>query len=283
MKVQYIIILTASVLAINCWRAENNLHAAEAPSILKSAGCKTEYFLLQDLTKAFSDQTGTKLQLGNTGNKKAVNLLLDNKIDFAFTCETIGQLAGKLQLDPNIIARWESLPIAKDPIVIVSNQQNGATDLSAAQLADIFQGKIKNWQDVGGNDLPIQTAYINPELESGVTLLFEEFILGANDKFDARARLADGPSMVGNYVSLTPGAVTFMGFNSYQEKFGDIVAIEGVVPTRENIINGSYGLAATYYLTLPNQENADVSAFLDFIRSEEGRAAIELNFIPYSE
>jgi len=282
MKVQYLITMAAIALFIKSWCCADNLHAADA-SVLKSAGCKTEYFLLQDLTKAYTDKTGTKFQLGSTGNKKAVNLLMENKIDFAFTCETIDQLAGKFQLDPNAIAQWKSVPIAKDPIVIVSNRQNGIRNLTTAQLSDIFQGKINNWQEVGGNDLPVMTAYINSGLGSGVTLLFQEFILGANDKLDTNARLADGPSMLGNYVSLTPGAVTFMGFNSYQEKFGDIVAIDGVVPTRENILNASYGLATTYYLTLTGSEQAEVSQFLDFTRSEEGRTAIELNFIPYSE
>lgn len=279
---KHLITLTAVALVLNLPWTGASLQAA-APQVLKSAGCKTEYFLLQDLTKPFTDRTGTKLQLGNTGNKKAVHLLMDRKIDFAFTCETIEQLAGKLQLDPEVMARWKSVPIAKDPIVIVSSRGNGVGNLTSAQLADVFQGKIRNWREIGGNDLPVRVAYINPELESGVTLLFEEFILEAGNKLAADAHVGDGPSMVGNYVSLTPGAVTFIGLNSYQEKFGEIVAIDGVHPTRENIISGHYGLAATYYLTLAGDNNADVSEFLDFVRSEEGRAAIEVNFIPFSQ
>ena len=45
--------------------------------VIKAAGCKTEFFLLKDLAEAYKEKTGNKLQLGNTGNKKAVNLLLD--------------------------------------------------------------------------------------------------------------------------------------------------------------------------------------------------------------
>jgi len=71
----------AIALFTKSWCCADNLHAADAPD-LKSAGCKTEYFLLQDLTKVYTDKTGIKFQLGNTGNKKAVNLLMDNKIDF---------------------------------------------------------------------------------------------------------------------------------------------------------------------------------------------------------
>lgn len=281
MNKKYFVILAVAA-AIMFWQVDGRLDAA-GPSVLKSAGCKTEYFLLQDLSKVFANTSGTVLQLGKTGNNKAINLLLDRQIDFAFTCKSIEQLAEKLQLDPRVIERWKSVPIAKDPIVIVSNKQNGAQELTLEQLADIFQGDISNWKDVGGNDLPVLTAYINPELESGVAMHFQDFILDPGEKLDGNARVADGPSMLGNYIAMTPGAVTFMGYNSYQEKFGDIVAVDGALPTRENILSGKYGLAVTYYLTLAGDEHADVSEFLDFVRSEEGKRAIEMNFIPISE
>lgn len=256
---------------------------AADPIILQSAGCKTEYFLLQDLAAAYAAKAGTKLHLGNTGNKKAVDLLMEKKIDFAFTCKTVGQLTKGLKLDPNSVGGWTSTPIAKDPIVVVANSKNGVAGLTTAQLTEIFQGKITNWQEVGGSALPILTAYINPALESGVVLLFKEFTVGEAGTLSDKARLGENPSMLGNYVSMTPGGVTFMGFNSYQEKFGTILAIDGVVPNRENILNGSYKLAATYYLTMAGGENKEVGAFLQYVQSDEGKAVIGKNFIPFSQ
>ena len=208
---------------------------------------------------------------------------MDDKIDFAFTCKPISQLSQKLKLDPEVIASWKSIPIAMDPIVIVSNHKNGVQNLSTEQLTAIFQGKIHNWTEVGGNDLPVRTAYMNPELESGVNLLFKEFTVGTDGRLDPNAILGEGPSMAGNYVALTPGAVTFMAFNSYRDKYGDIVAVDGIHPSRENITSGQYGLTATYYLTLAGDAKKDVADFLDFTRSEDGTKTIEMNFIPYSE
>jgi len=43
------------------------------------------------------------------------------------------------------------------------------------------------------------------------------------------------------------------------------------------------GIAAAYYLTLAEDNNADVSDFLDFVRFEDGRAAIEVNFFPFRD
>jgi len=124
---------------------------------------------------------------------------------------------------------------------------------------------------------------MNPELESGVVLLFKEFTVGSNGELDKSAVLGNGPSMLGNYTSITPGCVTFMAFNSYQEKYGDILAVDGVSPTRENIMNGKYKLAATYYLTVVGGENKQVDSFVDYVLSPKGQESIEQNFIPYTE
>jgi len=255
---------------------------ADNHDFLKAAGCKTEYFLLYYLADGYKKNTGNKIMLGKTGNKKAVRLLMDNRIDFAFTCETIGQLANKLKLDKNIVSSWKSIPIALDPIVVVSNVNNGVQSITTAQLTDIFQGKVENWKEVGGNDLPIHTSYMNPEFESGVVELFKEF-MGGDARLDENAQITDGPSISGNFVYITPGGVTFMGYNSYRVKYGHILKVDGIAPTRENILKGLYSLSATYYLTIDGHEREDVSQFVAFSLSEEGRRITEVNFIPYSE
>lgn len=252
-------------------------------AVIKAAGCKTEFFLLQDIAEAYKNKTGHKMQLGNTGNKKAVELLLEKQIDFTFTCKPIGKLTKGLKLDPAAVSSWKSIAIAKDPIVIVSNSKNGVQNITSEQLTTLFQGNITNWKELGGNDLQVHTAHMSSTLESGVVLLFKEFTVGNDGKLDEKAMIANGPSMLGNYVSVTPGAVTFMGFNSYREKYGEIVQIDGVAPTRENILNGTYGLTATYYLTLDGGDSETVADFVKFTQSEDGKQSIDQNFISVSQ
>ena len=57
--------------------------------VLKGAGCKTEFFLFKDLAPAYNAKTGNKFLPAGVGNKKAVNLLMEQKIDFAFTCNRL--------------------------------------------------------------------------------------------------------------------------------------------------------------------------------------------------
>lgn len=252
-------------------------------SQIKSAGCKTEFFLLKELAQEYQKKTGTKLRTAKTGNKKAIELMLAGDVDFAFTCKPLAKLSKKLNLEQGRIAAWKSIPIAKDPIIIVSNVKNGVEDLSIEELTAIFNGKASNWSTFGGANLPIRVAYFDPSLESGSTLLFKEFTVGIDGELIADAKLLEGPTMLGNYVARTAGGVTFMPLNSYQEEYGEVIAISGVKPSQQTVKDGSYSLTATYHLTVESGKNEAIDEFISYCMSPEGQRIIARNFVPYAE
>ncbi|GAK51862.1 hypothetical protein U14_03108 [Candidatus Moduliflexus flocculans] len=49
-----------------------------------------------------------------------------------------------------------AVPFAKAPVVFFVNPNVGVTDLSAQQILDIYSGKITNWKEAGGSDLPVR-------------------------------------------------------------------------------------------------------------------------------
>ena len=256
---------------------------AQSKTHLKCAGCKTEFFLMKDLCKAGSGKSDCSIKPGKTGNKKAIELLLQNKIDFAFTCKPISKLTKKLKLDEAKVASWKSIAIAKDPIVLVTNNECGITNLTVEQITDIFNGSITNWKDVGGKDMPIKIGYIDPKVESGMLLLFKEFTIGINAEITASAKKLDDPAKLGNFVGVTPGGITFMAYNSYIKRYGNVLKIDDINPSNENILNGKYKLAATYYLTIPDEKNETIMKFVNYCLSAEGKKVIGKNFIPYYE
>ena len=67
--------------------------------------------------------------------------------------------------------------VAIDAIAIVTDIDNKTDNLTKEQLIDIYTGKIRNWKEVGGDDLPI--VVIGREAGSGTRSAFEE-ILGNN-------------------------------------------------------------------------------------------------------
>jgi hypothetical protein len=54
-------------------------------------------------------------------------------------------------------------------------------------ITRLFQGEYSNWSELGGADLPIETAYLASTLESGIILLCKEFTGGENGKLDEKA------------------------------------------------------------------------------------------------
>ncbi len=260
----------------------SNIFAQNNNLIIKSAGCKTEFFLIEELAEAYKEKTGIIIQAGKTGNKKAVNFMLEEKTEFAFTCQPINKLSKKLKLNTDKIKNWESIPIAKDPIVLISHPQNGVKNLSISQITDIFSGKVKNWKEVGGNDLIIKVAYLDLKLESGVVTVFKESTGGKNMKLRTDATSLKGPSQLGNYVHSTAGAVTFVGFNSYQKEYGIILSVNGVKPNPKTITSGEYLIKANYYLTV-DLSNKKVADFVNFCISKEGEKIISKNFFLFSK
>ena len=73
-------------------------------------------------------------------------------------------------------AKIQLIPIAKDALAIVVGINNPYIGgLTLDQLKDIYQGKITNWSEVGGADLPIKV--INRSPKSGSYNLFQDVVL----------------------------------------------------------------------------------------------------------
>lgn len=258
------------------------INAAEKNERFYLGGCKTEYFLIKELADAFEKEQGIKPGLFSIGNKKAVQWMMNGRLDCAFTCKHINKIAKKLKIDKNKISGWVSVPIAKDPILIVSNSENGINQISNTEITDIFKGTITNWKDVGGNDMPINLAYIDPIIESGMFLLFKEFTVGAKGKLHEGGRKVGSPVGLGNYVSVIPGVITFLPFNAYKKTNAQVLKVDGIKPDKENILDGSYKMSATYHLTFQKGKSQRVAQFVNFCLSEQGKKIISNNFVPFS-
>ena len=97
--------------------------------------------------------------------------------------------------------------IALDAIAVIVNPSNPVTGLTKAQVSDIFQGKIKNWKEVGGPDLEI--GLVNRDEASGTREAFSKFVLG-NADFDPTAAVLPGTGQVRSVVAQAPGAVGYI-------------------------------------------------------------------------
>ena len=65
--------------------------------------------------------------------------------------------------------------VANDAIVPVVHPKNKVKNLSIDQLSQIYQGKITNWKEVGGDDLKI--VVISRDSSSGTFESWDHFVM----------------------------------------------------------------------------------------------------------
>ena len=111
---------------------------------------------------------------GKPGSGTGIQMLLDNQLSFS-------QSSRSVKPEENATAQQKGfslkeIPVAIDGIAIAVNPTLNIPGLTIAQLKAIYLGKITNWQEVGGPNLPI-TPYSRTKEAGGTVDFFVENVL----------------------------------------------------------------------------------------------------------
>ncbi|MBQ7792050.1 MAG: substrate-binding domain-containing protein, partial [Clostridia bacterium] len=172
-------------------------------------------------------------------------------------------------------------PIGSEAFVFFVHKDNPVDSLTAAEIQKIYSGEITNWKELGGNNEKIVAFQRNEG--SGSQSMLKRF-MGDVPIMDAPTEqvndlMAGIVEQVANYKSKS-GSIGF-SFRYYMEgiiKNPDIklLAVDGVLPTVENIKNKTYPIVAPLYaVTYEGNENENVQKLLDWVLSPEGQYIIE--------
>lgn len=174
--------------------------------------------------------------------------------------------------------------MAYDGIAIVVNPANGVTDLTAAQVKDIFEGTVTNWSQVGGADQPI--IVVSREDGSGTRSAFEELLKLEKEiegkkvsSMSQAALIAEGNGTMKATVASKEGAVGFVSLGFIDDTVKG-VSIDGVQPTVESVKDGSYSISRPLLLVTHKDANSQVTTFVDYILSDAGQEIVSEKYIP---
>ena len=163
--------------------------------------------------------------------------------------------------------------VAIDGIAVITHKDSVVSDLTAQQLTDIYTGKITNWKDLGGADEAI--VVLGREAGSGTRGAFEE-LLKIEDQC-AYAQELDSTGGVLAKVAATPGSIGYVSLDVVDDTV-KALSLDGVAPTEENIVAGSYKLSRPFVMaTLGTieEQNDLVKTWFNYVQSDEGQAVIK--------
>jgi phosphate transport system substrate-binding protein len=150
-------------------------------------------------------------------------------------------------------------PIGWGTIVIITHPKTGVRVLTMDQVEKIFAGKLKNWNQVGGQEQPIHLVLMNNP-DSGTLSWFKENILHGS-KFGKAAREVSYFRAVPEVISKLPGSAGFCRTEDLDilMKKGDISSIKflfikknansrPIPPSRSISGDTPYPIKRRYYL-----------------------------------
>jgi phosphate transport system substrate-binding protein len=101
-----------------------------------------------------------------------------------------------------------SYQIGAEEIIVLSNSQNPLRKLTLEQVQGVFTGQIRNWNEIGGNEAPVQVWVF--AAGEDVQQIFQDAALGGTP-VTSLAWLATGPDEMVQAVAADVNAIGFVG------------------------------------------------------------------------
>lgn len=173
--------------------------------------------------------------------------------------------------------------IGKDGIAVTINSSvTGVTSLTLDQIAQIYEGKITNWKDVGGNDQNI--VLLGRESSSGTRGAFEEILGNIGKDVSTTMQEYSSTSALFTAVKNTAGAIGYVSLGYVVEDKDTsyfAVKVAGVDATVDNVVNGTYTLQRNLILATKGAPSGASADLINYVLSSEGQKVVEdLGYIP---
>ena len=225
-------------------------------------------------------KSGTSVSVTGGGSGVGISALIEGTTDIAQSSRKIKfDEKGKIQEGGKTA---KEVIIAYDALAIVVHPQNKVTNLTREQLEGIFTGKIKNWKEVGGDDIGI-IPYAR-ETSSGTYEFIKEYVL-LNKNYMNGIMSMPATGAIIQSVSQTRGAIGYVGLAYLNSSVKAIhVSFDKgknfVEPSVANAKNNTYPIVRPLYYYYVTKSEALVKPFIDYVLSAEGQKIVaEIGFI----
>lgn len=170
--------------------------------------------------------------------------------------------------------------IAIDGLAIILHPRNPLNQLDTEQLARLFSGEAKTWEELGGIGGAVHL-YARDD-QSGTYDTFKELVLSRRGKaLSPGAKRFESSEQLSDAVSQDPQGIGFIGL-PYVRQAKAVAIVDGdsqpMLPLNSLIATEDYPLSRRLYLYLPpNGQNPWADALVSFAQGSKGQAIVAAN------
>ncbi len=178
---------------------------------------------------------------------------------------------------------WTGTVVGWEGIAVMVNASNRVTDVTTKQITDLFEGKAKTWDELGG--LESKISVIHREEGKGVRPYLEQ-------QLNLVGKLVNGKSVVEpdkEAIRIVSGNLNAVSYINLSTGLGNVnvgvpirlLSINKVDPELANVSSGAYPLRRPLVLVTKTPPSPVAKAFLDFMLDKEGqKTVLEEDFVP---
>ena len=252
------------------------LSSAQAGSIVIK-GSTTVLPIAQTVAEAYmKEHPEVKISISGGGSGNGIKALIDGATDFADSSRFIKDKEVKLAIERDQYP--VPFAVAYDCIVPVVHPSNPITNLSLDQLKDIYEGKLKNWKEIGGPNRPV--VVISRDTSSGTYEVWHEKVLRKSRVFPGALLQASNGAIV-QVVSKNKNAIGYIGLG-YVDKSVKVLTINGIEGSAETTLSGLFPVSRPLYMFTAGWPKLEILDFINFVvHPEKGQVLVEkIGFVP---
>jgi phosphate transport system substrate-binding protein len=218
---------------------------------------------------------GVNISLSAGGSGDGIKALIDKSTDIANSSREIKDkeitLARAHGVEP--VAHT----VAIDAIVPIVHPKNKVNGLTIDQLSQIYQGKITNWKEVGGDNLTI--VVVSRDSSSGTFESWGHLVLN-NARVTPKAQLQASSGSVVQAVSKNRYAIGYIGLG-YLNTSVKGLTVNGITASAKTALSKEYPVSRPLYMYTNGQPTGEVANFIKFVLSPAGQKLVaKEGFVP---
>ncbi len=246
----------------------------EAPSL---DGATAAYPVYAAAAQAlYSPEAAEKIKVSKT--PEAYERLIKGEVDVIFVAQA-SQAHKKLAAEKNI--QLNLTPVAKEAFVFLVSDKNPLSNLTAQQIRDIYSGRVKKWDEVGGSSETVM-AFQRPENSGSQTIMLAKVMRSEKMRAPLQEEKVRGMGGAVRRVASYRNASQSIGysFRYYATQMQNsaaikLLAVDGIAPTADNIRNGTYPFTVDVFMVTAGEPKASTRKFMDWMLSAPGQKLIQ--------
>ncbi|HYK02325.1 MAG TPA: phosphate ABC transporter substrate-binding protein [Thermoanaerobaculia bacterium] len=247
-------------------------------------GSDTMVILGQRLAEEYMKKNpGAVVQVNGGGSGTGIAALINGTVDLAQSSRAMKddekQKAAKAR-GSEIVEQ----AVALDGLAVFVHNTNPLQSLSIAQVRDIFQGKVKNWNQIGGPDAPV--VLYGRESSSGTYDYFREHVLAKGD-FAPAVQTLQGTAAIINAVGRDKNGIGYGGIAYAKDVRPLGISDEGkaaVAPSEATVADGTYPLSRKLFFYHSQNAPERVTKFVQWTLTPEAQALVtRVGYFPLNQ